>query len=52
VSDAEGTQMLARALRSAHNKTRGSQHAQDEIMAAIAGIRVSKASKIDDQGGS
>lgn len=40
MSDAEGTQLLARALRSAHAKTRGDQRAQDQITAAIAALRV------------
>lgn len=41
MSEAEGTQLLARALRSAHSKTRGDQHAQDQITAAITALRVS-----------
>lgn len=40
MSDAEGTQLLARALRAAHSKTRNDQHAQDQISAAITGLRV------------
>lgn len=40
MSDAEGTQLLARALRSAHTKTRGDQRAQDQITAAITALRV------------
>ncbi len=40
MSDAEGTQLLARALRSAHTKTRGDQRAQDQITAAISALRV------------
>lgn len=45
MSDAEGTQLLARALRAAHNKTRNDQRAQDQIMAAITGLRVTKTSR-------
>ena len=40
MSKAEGTQMLARALRSAHTKTRGDQRAQDQITMAISALRV------------
>ena len=40
MSDAEGTQLLARALRAAHTKTRSDQHAQDQIAAAITALRV------------
>ena len=40
MSDVEGTQLLARALRSAHSKTRGDQRAQDQITVAIAALRV------------
>ncbi len=41
MSDTEGTQLLARALRAAHNKTRDDQASQDQILAAITGLRVS-----------
>jgi hypothetical protein len=40
MSDVEGTQLLARTLRQAHTKTRGDIEAQDQINAAIAGLRV------------
>ena len=45
MSDAEGTQLLARALRAAHSKTRHDQRAQDQIMAAITGLRVTKTAR-------
>jgi len=40
MSDLEGTQLLARTLRQAHTKTRGDVDAQDQINAAITGLRV------------
>jgi hypothetical protein len=42
MSDAEGTQLLARALRAAHGKTRDDQQAQDDILAAIATLRATR----------
>lgn len=41
MSSAEGTQTLAAALRSAHQKTRDDARAQDQITAAISALRVS-----------
>lgn len=43
MSDAEGTRLLARALRAAHTRTREDRQAQDQIIAAIAALRVTKA---------
>lgn len=43
LSDAEGTRLLAGALRAAHNKTRGDPAAQEEISVAIAALRLSTA---------
>ncbi|WP_313539950.1 hypothetical protein [Leifsonia aquatica] len=40
MSDMEGTQLLARTLRQAHTKTRGDIDAQDQINAAITGLRI------------
>lgn len=40
MSDAEGTQLLARVLRLAHTRTRDDQRAQDQIAAAITGLRI------------
>lgn len=40
MSDTEGTQVLARALRSAYTKTVNNQRAQDQILAAITALRV------------
>lgn len=45
MSDAEGTRVLARALRTAHAKTRGDQRAQDQITAAINALRVTTATR-------
>lgn len=39
MSDLEGTQLLARTLRQAHTKTRGNIEAQEQINAAITGLR-------------
>ncbi|EME22374.1 hypothetical protein G419_05562 [Rhodococcus triatomae BKS 15-14] len=50
MSDTEGTQLLARALRTAHTKTRGNQAAQDEINAAISAVRVSTGKRISIAG--
>lgn len=41
MSDAEGTQLLARSLRSAHTRTRDDTQAQEQINAAIAALRTS-----------
>jgi hypothetical protein len=41
MSDAEGTQLLARSLRTAHTRTRDDSRAQDQINAAIAALRTS-----------
>lgn len=46
MSDREGTQLLARALRQAHTKTRGNQPAQDQINAAINAVRVTTGKRI------
>lgn len=40
MGEVEGTQLLARALRSAHTKVRDDQRYQDQITAAIAALRV------------
>lgn len=40
MSSAEGTQVLAQALRAAHNRTRGDARSQDQITAAVAALRV------------
>lgn len=40
MSDAEGTQLLARVLRATHTKTRADQAAQDQIGAAIGALRL------------
>lgn len=40
MSSAEGTQVLAHALRAAHNKTRDDARSQDQITAAVAALRV------------
>lgn len=45
MSDSEGTQILARALRSAHTRTRGDQRAQDQIIAAISALRVTNVAR-------
>ncbi len=42
MSDAEGTRLLARALRAAHTKTRDDRQAQDQIIAAIGALRVTQ----------
>lgn len=42
MSAAEGTRLLARALRSAHSKTATDQAARDEIASAIGTLRTSK----------
>lgn len=42
MSSAEGTQLLANSLRSAHGKLKGNQLAQDQITAAIESLRVTK----------
>jgi hypothetical protein len=39
MNDTEGTQYLAQALRSAHTKTRNDVESQDQVLAAITGLR-------------
>lgn len=41
MGDAEGTQLLAKALRNAHRKTEADPQARDQISAAIGALRVS-----------
>lgn len=40
MNSTEGTKLLARALRTAHSKTADDQQSQDQLLAAIAALRV------------